>query len=77
MKVSYSEGRRSRHGFMNFGRLEEGEEVYWGQLCIRSVRRMPSRKTIERRVAKMNLKKGSVITVPNWYVGYADLVIEV
>lgn len=87
IKVSYGEGRRSRHGFFPIGHLQRREREilpdqvcdswydYMGTLVLGRHRRM-SRKAIEKHLIAANLPDVDRVIVPHWNLGYADLYIE-
>jgi len=84
MRIAYLKGRKSRHTFMAFGKVVTSEHAknipvdklkYYEDETLRFYKRYNSLKTILRRIRKQNYPKGTVITVFNWYAGYADVQI--
>ena len=85
MKIMYSKGKRSDHTFMPFAKVTAPENYnsklsvkilrFYGDNTFRFYRRKNCLKTILRLTRKQKYPVGTLVVVPNWYVGYADLVI--
>lgn len=50
---------------------------YVREEVLRFTKRYNSLKAILRRIEKQNYEKGTIVFVPNWYVGYADITVIV
>lgn len=87
MHIVYLKGKRSKHSFMPYGNVSRPgsygsdfplrKRKYVREEALRFTKRYNSLKAILRRIEKQNYEKGTVIFVPNWYVGYADVAVIV
>ena len=85
MKIMYSDGKRSNHVFMPFAKITDPENYdhklpasvlrYFEDDTFRFYQRKNCLKTVLRLIRKQNYPVGTLVVVPSWYVGYADLVI--
>ena len=78
MQIEFGKGKKSKHGFMPFGKVAPpGIPFYMSKETIRFRKRKNALKAVLRKIEKQNYEKGTTIYVPNWYIGYADLYVIV
>lgn len=74
MQITFGKGKQATHGFMPFA------DVYFPdqkETKLRFYKRKNTVKAILRRVEKQKFPKGTVLKIPNWFVGYADLIVVI
>lgn len=89
MTVKYGRGKRSNYAFMGFARVAYPQDpmydIYWcdskgvidDYKDYTPTRRSMSKKAVLRRIKQIGYPAGTRVTVSNWFVGYANLIVTV
>ena len=77
MRIVYGKGKRSNHGFMPVAEVYYTPSAFVSDEYLRFHKRSNTLKAILRCVEKQKYASGTVLKVPNWRVGYADIYITI
>ncbi len=86
MRIVSLGGKRSNYNFFGFGDVMYPETVqvlppehikYYEDERLSFHRHDISLRAALRQIRKKNYRKGTVVRLYNWYVGYADLLIYI